>query len=661
MIFDASFENEKEINMAFDESDQELDMDPLDERTDLFPVRSVDGVLAGPDGNVDLTESRDKAIEAQLKVLQESGAFDGEDGYTPIKGKDYFDGKDGKTPVKGVDYFDGKDGYTPVKGKDYFDGKDGISPTVGVSPIDGGYKITITDKDGSRTIDLMNGSKGDDGFSPDVNVTDIANGKKITITDARGATTFYLYDGEDGYTPEKGKDYTDGKDGVSPTVDITDIAGGHRITITDKDGTNSFDVMDGGGSGDMLSSVYDPQGKQKDIFAYVDMLADVAVAQFQEQFAVGDGENEISSITEWTQATSPSGFNQRQRSCCYGNGYYVIAGTAGQMVCSTDGVTWTFVTAFTSAVITGLAYGNGRFVAVDSTGNIYSSVLPTETWELVYQNPVIIESVRYLNNRFVAVGEGGFFATSLDAKSWSQYTVPTTNNLIDSAYGNGCFIAVGAGGTILRSINLADWFDCSLTGFGDIRTALFAGGGFVVGGASGNIAHSIDGSLWAMATNNTTSTVSWIRAFAYAEKRIYAVMYTSAGKGEIWISKDGGETWTVDKSVAGRLWCCVCGEGIFITSGDSGAIYVLDLDIDWADEVPSEGASVWHRYVATLSNGDKIMSESYKDEKPSYTADEIGARPSSWMPTASDIGLETENWTFTLEDGSTTTKKVYVG
>lgn len=29
----------------------------------------------------------------------------GQNGYTPVKGKDYFDGKDGKTPEKGVDYF----------------------------------------------------------------------------------------------------------------------------------------------------------------------------------------------------------------------------------------------------------------------------------------------------------------------------------------------------------------------------------------------------------------------------------------------------------------------------------------------------------------------------------------------------------------------------
>ena len=66
MNFDASFETEKEINMDFDESDQELDMDPLDERTDLFPVRSVDGVKAGPDGNIDLSEARDRLISERV-------------------------------------------------------------------------------------------------------------------------------------------------------------------------------------------------------------------------------------------------------------------------------------------------------------------------------------------------------------------------------------------------------------------------------------------------------------------------------------------------------------------------------------------------------------------------------------------------------------------
>lgn len=87
----------------------------------------------------------------------------GKDGYTPVKGVDYFDGKDGAAGK------DGADGYTPVKGKDYFDGKDGadgkdgISPIVSVQDITGGHRVTITDKDGAKTFDVMDGKDGQGG------------------------------------------------------------------------------------------------------------------------------------------------------------------------------------------------------------------------------------------------------------------------------------------------------------------------------------------------------------------------------------------------------------------------------------------------------------------------------------------------------------------
>lgn len=70
-------------------------------------------------------------------------------------------GADGYTPVKGVDYVDGVDGYTPVKGVDYVDGtdgKDGVSPTLAVEKITGGYRITITDANGEKTFDVLNGT-----------------------------------------------------------------------------------------------------------------------------------------------------------------------------------------------------------------------------------------------------------------------------------------------------------------------------------------------------------------------------------------------------------------------------------------------------------------------------------------------------------------------
>ena len=147
------------------------------------PVELTAG-LNGKDGEDGKDGADGKDGYTPVKGVDYFDGEDGEDGYTPIKGIDYFDGKDGidgkngedgYTPVKGVDYFDGEpgkdgeDGYTPVKGVDYFDGvngkdgEDGISPVVTVTNIKGGHRVTITDTDGTKTFDVMNGADGKDG------------------------------------------------------------------------------------------------------------------------------------------------------------------------------------------------------------------------------------------------------------------------------------------------------------------------------------------------------------------------------------------------------------------------------------------------------------------------------------------------------------------
>lgn len=107
-------------------------------------------------------------------------------------------------------------------------------------------------------VDTIKGDPGEDGVSPIFEVEAITGGYRLTITDANGTHTFDLMDGTDGKDGQDGKDGKDGQDGepgddgVSPTITITTITGGHRVTITDADhpGGQTFDVMDGeGGSG----------------------------------------------------------------------------------------------------------------------------------------------------------------------------------------------------------------------------------------------------------------------------------------------------------------------------------------------------------------------------------------------------------------------------
>jgi len=68
-----------------------------------------------------------------------------------------FDGKDGKDGADGQPGADGKDG---IDGKD---GVDGISPTIAETQTASGYDISITDKNGTKTISLVNGKDGVNG------------------------------------------------------------------------------------------------------------------------------------------------------------------------------------------------------------------------------------------------------------------------------------------------------------------------------------------------------------------------------------------------------------------------------------------------------------------------------------------------------------------
>lgn len=346
-------------------------------------------------------------------------------------------------------------------------------------------------------------------------------------------------------------------------------------------------------------------------FAKEKDLKDINVNEFAKEFVVGYSSTEISSVNAWTQATAPIGFNQRQRSCIYGNGYYVIAGTGGQMAYSKDAITWTMIDAFTADVVTGLAYGNGYFLAVDSGGKIFRCDMPFGAWENVYTFTGIVESIRYINNTFVVVGANGLITMSADGAVWNNKESGVNVNLIDSGYGNGKYVVVGASGTILTSINGEIWYNKTTENITtDIRAVMYANGQFVLGSSGGRIDFSVDGENWVQANNPSSLTIAWIRNFTYYANRLYAVMYASNGQGEIWISNDKGKTWAVAQTVAGRLWCVTSGNDKFIASGDGGAIYTLDLGIEWNNK-GTDAEYEWYRFKISQNDGSVIYSDVY--------------------------------------------------
>jgi hypothetical protein len=107
-------------------------------------------------------------------------------------------------------------------------GKDGVSPIVEITPISGGNRITITDVNGPKSTDIMDGSDGRDGT--------------------------------DGKTPVKGTDYFTSAD---KTELINAIKGSLTLGIA-SDGL-IYLFVDGAPVGTGI-----PQGQSGDVFGYVD-------------------------------------------------------------------------------------------------------------------------------------------------------------------------------------------------------------------------------------------------------------------------------------------------------------------------------------------------------------------------------------------------------
>lgn len=116
---------------------------------------------------------------------------------------------------------DGVDGVNGIDGTNGTDGTDGFSPTVEIITTDVGNTVKITDKDGVKSFDVLNGVNGTDG--------------------ADGAN---------------GVDGNDGADGFSPVVTVTEIEGGHNIAIEDVNGIQNFEVLDGKDGEDAKTTQY---------------------------------------------------------------------------------------------------------------------------------------------------------------------------------------------------------------------------------------------------------------------------------------------------------------------------------------------------------------------------------------------------------------------
>lgn len=657
-------------------------------------TKEVEANLSDTLTEVDEAVSNCEAVAAALTLAKENGEFVGEKGDTGDAGVGIESIKkkstDGLVDIYVITYTNGNTfQYEIANGAR---GADGVSATHSWD----GTVLTITSASGTSSADLK-GDKGDPGEKGESGVTAPVEGFFALSIDADGnlyvnsrngeAPTFEYDDttgdlyvvvaadarvlignvkgekGEPGYTPQKNIDYFDGKDGTSVSVtsvseseadggpNVITFSDGQTLTVKNgnkgDDGTPATHSWDGtvltikSSSGTSSADLKGEKGEKGDPgnSNYDDLLnkpvIPSSVNAVEHQYAVSNSKDSISTVETWNGITSS--LSQRERSCIFANGYYVVCGVGGEVGYSKDGVTWTTITPFVSGTLTNIAYGKGKFIIVDEFGSLWMAEETPISWAKVDVTFTSgIGSLTYANNRFVIAGDN-MCAFSEDGIKWTKVEAPASYNQI--AFGGGRYVAVGANGAVGVSYDGVTWVDRSNPDVTvDLRGVVYAKGRYIIGGLDGLIMYTEDFVTWGIATSDSAG-VRYVRQITYAENKYYAATYTSAGAGEIWVSLDG-ITWTVQQQMTVRLWCLAYNDGKLITAGDSGTVYILDLGVEWQTKQAelSEGQYLWERIVFTLSDGGKVIGDSVC----------IKSAPS------------VETWTFTLADGSTVNKNICV-
>jgi hypothetical protein len=184
----------------------------------------------------------------------------------------------------------------------------------------------------------------------------------------------------------------------------------------------------------------------------------------------------------------------------YGDNKWVIGGSYGQLLTSTDTITWTTQTSnFGTYRIESIAYGDDLWVAGGDSGQLRTSTDAT-TW--VTQNSnfgnTIIRSIAYGNNLWVAGGHTGQLRTSTDAINWTTQTSGFGGIIRSIVYADNFWVYGGAteggSGSIVTSTDTINWtvqdsnFGASIAYGNDL---LVAGGAFGVIKTSSSLTETI--------------------------------------------------------------------------------------------------------------------------------------------------------------------------
>lgn len=273
----------------------------------------------------------------------------------------------------------------------------------------------------------------------------------------------------------------------------------------------------------------------------------------------------------WTSRTSAG--DNFWVTVTYGNGLYVaVSGSAGAVMTSPDGITWTLRSAPTNAWQS-VTYGAGLFVAVANNGTNNRVMTSPDgiTWtSRTTPADNFWQGVTFANGLFVAVagsGTGNRVMTSPNGITWTIRSSAADNQWSDVTYGNGLFVAVAQTGTnnrVMTSPNGTTW-TIRTSAANNFWNAVTYGNGVFSAVSSAGAMTSTDGIAW---TIRTTPTGSW-SSVVYG----LGLFVATDGSGSTLsvMTSPNGTTWTQRTAASANQWNGLTyGNGVFVAVAGTG-------------------------------------------------------------------------------------------
>lgn len=322
--------------------------------------------------------------------------------------------------------------------------------------------------------------------------------------------------------------------------------------------------------------------------------------------AVGVGGHTFRSTNGLVWEEGDTGYSSPLRSVTWDGSRFVVSSfLSSQVFSSLDGLSWTYEVEIDPEHFTwGIAWGNQRYVIVGSFGVNLSST-DRSTWIPHYSGPYeILRGVANSGSKLVAVGESGTTMSSATGRDWAAHSLPQTVDLYGVVWSGTEFLAVGEVGALWASATGETWLERPIAGVAATLYEIIAADDLVAVGAAGTIVTSADGSSWTP-VNSTVST----DLHAVASN---GSVYVAVGDGGTIVTSPDAASWTERASGTTRDLRTILWDGSnFYATGHNGDLVVSSDGISWTDGDPITNPNGSMTYDLELYRGTYVAANSF--------------------------------------------------